>query len=48
MERKGDVLIDALYKIPPEKIIGVTFIEEHRPNGIGSTKTVVIETKIGE
>jgi len=48
IESKGDERIDALYKIPPEKIIAVTFTESSRANGNGTNKVVLIETKIGE
>jgi len=41
-------VLNFLYKLPPEKIIGVTFTERPGPNGTGTQKTVIIETKVGE
>lgn len=41
-------VLNFLYKLPPEKIIGVTFTERRGLNGNGSQKVVIIETKVGE
>jgi len=41
-------VLNFLYKLPPEKIIGVTFTERPMPNGKGTQKTVIIDTKVGE
>jgi hypothetical protein len=41
-------VINFLYKLPPEKIIGVTFTERPALNGTVTQKVVIIETKVGE
>jgi len=48
LENKGNETANVLYKLPPEKIIGVTFTERPMPNGIGSQKVVIIDAKAHE
>jgi len=48
LENKGNEAANVLYKLPPEKIIGVTFTERPAPNGTDTQKVVIIDAKAHE